>query len=154
MLYCVQSYNAVNYDEKVMDGFYDVHGAQPNTLGKGKMPSLVDIQAMSISANIDYEVIVVNRTLDPELQQLEKKAMALSVESQAFNFGQSVSSLVQKIADMVVNRMGGPVCDADEMVKKWTLRSYELRCLLNSFTLPLGRLDIGLSRHRALLFKV
>ncbi|PKI70723.1 hypothetical protein CRG98_008956, partial [Punica granatum] len=148
------SYNVVNYDEKVMDGFYDVHGIQSSTVGQGKMPSLVDLQAVSISANIDYEVILVNRVVDPELQQLETMAMALSVESRASEYGPIVSGLVQKVADMVVNRMGGPVFDADEMVKRWTLRSYELRNSLNSIVLPLGQLDIGLSRHRALLFKV
>lgn len=146
----MQSYNVVNYDEKVMDGFYDVHGAQSSPIGQGKMPSLLDLQSISVSANTDYDVIVVNRILDPELQQLEKKAMALSAESQV----STVSCLVWKIADMVVRRMGGPVYDADEMVKKWTLRSHELQNLLNSIILPLGRLDIGLSRHRALLFKV
>ncbi|XP_022754663.1 serine/threonine-protein kinase EDR1-like [Durio zibethinus] len=40
------------------------------------------------------------------------------------------------------------------MLRMWTSRSYELRNSLNTVILPLGRLDIGLSRHRALLFKV
>ncbi|KAK4768820.1 hypothetical protein SAY86_026970 [Trapa natans] len=144
------SYNVVNYDEKVVDGFYDVHGAQSSPIGQGKMPSLQDLQSISVSANTDCEVVVVNRILDPELQQLEEKAMALSMEGQVSN----VNGLVWKIADMVVNRMGGPVYDADEMVKRWTLRSRELQNVLNSIIYPLGQLDIGLSRHRALLFKV
>ncbi|KAF5781355.1 putative non-specific serine/threonine protein kinase [Helianthus annuus] len=50
--------------------------------------------------------------------------------------------------------MGGPVTDADEMLRKWTFRSYELRNLMNTIILPIGCIDVGLSRHRALLFKV
>ncbi|KAI7741588.1 hypothetical protein M8C21_019865 [Ambrosia artemisiifolia] len=50
--------------------------------------------------------------------------------------------------------MGGPVSDADEMLRRWTARSYELRNTLKTIVLPLGSIDCGLSRHRALLFKV
>ncbi|KAF9614613.1 hypothetical protein IFM89_019590 [Coptis chinensis] len=58
------------------------------------------------------------------------------------------------IANLVVNTMGGPVGDAEDILRRWTIRSYELRTSLNTIVLPLGCLDIGLSRHRALLFKV
>ena len=65
-----------------------------------------------------------------------------------------MSTLIQRIAKIVVAQMGGPVSDADEMLRRWTLRSSELRNLMNTIILPLGCLDVGLSRHRALLFKV
>ncbi|KHG30574.1 Serine/threonine-protein kinase CTR1 [Gossypium arboreum] len=148
------NYNVVNYDEKIVDGFYDVYGIA-STLGlEGKMPSLVDLQAVSVLENVDYEVILVNRLLDPELQELEKRVYNIHVQSQALGHGLVLSDLIQKIAEIVVNRMGGLVADADEMLRMWTLRSYELRRSLNAIILPLGRLDVGLSRHRALLFKV
>ncbi|KAG8491318.1 hypothetical protein CXB51_014467 [Gossypium anomalum] len=148
------NYNVVNYDEKIVDGFYDVYGIA-STLGlEGKMPSLVDLQAVSVLENVDYEVILVNRLLDPELQELEKRVYNIYVQSQALGHGLVLSDLIQKIAEIVVNRMGGLVADADEMLRMWTLRSYELRSSLNAIILPLGRLDVGLSRHRALLFKV
>ncbi|PPS05308.1 hypothetical protein GOBAR_AA15353 [Gossypium barbadense] len=148
------NYNVVNYDEKIVDGFYDVYGIA-STLGlEGKMPSLVDLQVVSVLENVDYEVILVNRLLDPELQELEKRVYNIHVQSQALGHGLVLSDLVQKIAEIVVNRMGGLVADADEMLRMWTLRSYELRRSLNAIILPLGRLDVGLSRHRALLFKV
>ncbi|TYI22465.1 hypothetical protein ES332_A06G105200v1 [Gossypium tomentosum] len=118
------------------------------------MPSLVDLQVVSVLENVDYEVILVNRLLDPELQELEKRVYNIHVQSQALGHGLVLSDLVQKIAEIVVNRMGGLVADADEMLRMWTLRSYELRRSLNAIILPLGRLDVGLSRHRALLFKV
>ncbi|KAJ6732596.1 SERINE-THREONINE PROTEIN KINASE [Salix purpurea] len=111
------SYSVVNYNEKVMDGFYDVCGFTTNSVVQGNMPLLVDLQAISISENVDYEVIM-------------------------------------KMADVVVDRMGGPVSDADEMSSRWRRRSKELQNTLNSIILPLGCLDVGLSCHRALLFKV
>lgn len=137
-----------------MDGFYDVYGISSNSVTQGKMPLLVDLQAVSVSDNVDCEVILVDRTADLELLQLEERVYNISLECQAFGEGWTVSSLIQKIAGLVVDKMGGPVTDADEMLKKWTARSYELRSSLNTIILPLGGLDVGLSRHRALLFKV
>lgn len=153
-LYCMQNYNVVNYHEKVMDGFYDVYGITSKLDTQGKMPLLVDLQAISISDKVDYEVILVNRLVDLELQKLEKIACTIYRECQVSEHGLLLSGLIQKIADLVVDRMGGVVVDADEMLKRWNMRSYELRNSLNTIILPLGHLDIGLSRHRALLFKV
>lgn len=148
------NYNAVNYDEKVMDGFYDVYEITSNSITHGKMPLLVDLQAISTLDKVDYEVILVNRSIDLELQQLEEKAYSLSMECRVSELGPILGGLIQKIADIVVDRMGGPVGDADDMLRRWTVRSYELRHSLNTIILPLGCLDVGLSRHRALLFKV
>ncbi|KAF2287006.1 hypothetical protein GH714_036931 [Hevea brasiliensis] len=102
---------------KLIDGWlYDVCGITSNSViqVQGKMPLLVDLQAITILDNVDYEV---------------------------------------KLA-LLCDRMGGPVGDADEMSTRWTRRCCELRSALNSVILPLGCLDVGLSRHRALLFKV
>ncbi|GMH14756.1 hypothetical protein Nepgr_016597 [Nepenthes gracilis] len=60
----------------------------------------------------------------------------------------------QRIADLVVDQMGGLVGDADEMMKRCRVTSNELRNSLNTVILPLGHVDVGLSRHRSLLFKV
>lgn len=149
----MQSYNVVNYDERVMDGFYDVYGIASNSTVQSKMPLLVDLQAISISDNVDYEVILVNRFMDSELRELEQRAHIVALESQESN-GLVLSNLIQKIAYIVVERMGGPVDDAEEMSSRWKRRSKELRNALNSIIIPLGSLDVGLSCHRALLFKV
>ncbi|KAI9191595.1 hypothetical protein LWI28_010557 [Acer negundo] len=148
------SYNTVNYDEKIMDGFYDVYGITSNSVSQGKMPLLVDLQTISLSDNLDYEVILVNRLIDPKLQELEKIAYNLSVECQFYELGPVLSGLIQKVADIVVERMGGPVGGADEIYGRWITRRTELRNSLNTNIFPLGCLDVGLSRHRALLFKV
>ncbi|XP_060208476.1 serine/threonine-protein kinase EDR1 [Lycium barbarum] len=148
------NYNVVNYDEKVMDGFYDVYGINSSVAVQGKMPLLGDLKAVSVLDNVDYEVILVNRAADMELRQLEERVYFMSRECRALKKVPVTSFLVEKIADLVVNRMGGPVNDAEEVSKRWTARSSELRISLNSIILPLGCLDIGHSRHRALLFKV
>ncbi|CAH8303308.1 unnamed protein product [Eruca vesicaria subsp. sativa] len=118
------------------------------------MPLLVDLQEISVSDHVDYEVILVNRLIDPELQELERRASALSLECPEFSCGQVSSDLTQKIADMVVEQMGGPVENADVALRRWMHKSYELRNSLNTTVIPLGRVRFGLARHRALLFKV
>lgn len=138
-----------------MDGFYDVYGIASNLSDRGKMPLLLDLQTVPTALrNVDYEVISVNRIVDVELQQLEKKACTLFEECSVSELGLFLSGLIQKLADVVVNRMGGPVGSADQILEKWAMRSRELRYSLRTIVLPLGSLDVGLSRHRALLFKV
>ncbi|KAL1834579.1 hypothetical protein ACET3Z_004230 [Daucus carota] len=148
------SNNVVNYDEKVMNGFYDIYGGSSNLTTQGKMPSLVDLEAIPVSDSVDYEVILVDRANDIELRKLEEKVVGLLLDYQALGAGQIMNGLVQIIADIVVDRMGGPVSNADEMLKRWTSRSYEVRNSLKSVVIPIGCLEVGLSRHRALLFKV
>ncbi|KAG9455706.1 hypothetical protein H6P81_000214 [Aristolochia fimbriata] len=148
------NYNVVNYDEKLTDGFYDVYGIVSNSCPQRQLPSFVDLQAISVSDKVDYEVVLVNRKLDPTLQKLERKVVSFAMESQGALSSPIVSGLVQKIADLVVDSMGGPVGDTDDLLRRWTSQSHTLRMSLNSIVLPIGCLEVGLSRHRALLFKV
>ena len=120
----VQNYNFVNYDEKVMDGFYDVYGITSNSAVQGKIPLLLELQAISVSDNVEYEVILVNRGIDPALHGLEERAYAISVEHRVLEQGPIISGLIQRIADIVVDRMGGQVSDADAMLTSWTFRGY------------------------------
>ncbi|KAF3785792.1 Serine/threonine-protein kinase [Nymphaea thermarum] len=147
-------YNVVNYDEKVLDGFYDVFGVIHDPTLQGRIPSLVELQAKSFSDGVNCEVILVNRSTDPTLKRLEQKAACIAAECHALELGPVHSGLVQKIADLVVDTMGGPVNDTDDIAKKWIDRSHQLKTSLNSIVLPLGCLGVGLSRHRSLLFKV
>ncbi|CAA2996113.1 serine threonine- kinase EDR1 [Olea europaea subsp. europaea] len=148
------SCSVVNYDETVIDGFYDVSGNNSSLVVQEQMPSLLDLEVKSISDNVGYEVVLVNRVVDMELKQLEDKVHFMAMECQDSDAGPKTSFLVQKIANLVVDRMGGPVSDAEDMSGRWKARSYELQIVLNTIILPLGCLDVGHSRHRALLFKV
>ncbi|KAH6792375.1 Protein kinase superfamily protein [Perilla frutescens var. hirtella] len=148
------SCNVVNYGEKVIDGFYDVCGIDSTLVVPKKMPSLVELEAISPLEDTGCEVVFVNRAVDIELRKLEERVYYMSIECHALDKTLNTSFLVQKISDLIVERMGGPVNDVEEMFMRWRARIHELRIYLNTTVLPLGSLDVGHSRQRALLFKV
>ncbi|XP_073019801.1 serine/threonine-protein kinase EDR1-like [Primulina eburnea] len=148
------SSNVVNYDEQVLDGFYDVCGTSSNLVVQAKMPSLVDLEAISVLDEVNHEVVLVNRAIDMELRKLEERVYFMSMEYRDLDWGLKISLLIQKIAEIIVDKMGGPVNDVEDMFSRWRARNYELRICLNTIVIPLGCLDVGHSRHRALLFKV
>ncbi|KAL3633526.1 hypothetical protein CASFOL_022288 [Castilleja foliolosa] len=148
------SCNVVNYDEKVIDGFYDLCGIDSNLVVQTKMPSLKELEATSTLDNIGCEVVLVNHATDVALRKLEERVYYISRECHALDKALNTSFLVQKIAKLIVERMGGPVTDVDDMFRRWRVRNHELRIYLDTIILPLGSLDIGHSRQRALLFKV
>ncbi|KAK7277864.1 hypothetical protein RJT34_22883 [Clitoria ternatea] len=141
-------YNVLDYEEKVVDGFYDVYGLYSDSAMQGKMPSLSDLEANRGGSS--YEVVIVNRTIDPALEELIQIAQCIALDCPVTEVG----ILVQRLAELVTSHMGGPVKDANIMLARWTETSTELRTSLHTVVLPLGSLNIGLSRHRALLFKV
>ncbi|XVF50486.1 hypothetical protein PTKIN_Ptkin04bG0104900 [Pterospermum kingtungense] len=118
------------------------------------MPSLVDLQGVSVSDNIPWEAVLVDRAFDANLLKLERKALQMTAKLRSESLAFASSNLVQKLAVLVSEYMGGPVADPDSMSRAWQSLSYSLKATLGSRILPLGSLTIGLSRHRALLFKV
>lgn len=141
-------YNVLDYEEKVVDGFYDVFGLYNDSAMQGKMPSIADLEANPGSSS--FEVVIVNPTIDPALEELMQIAHCIALDCPVTEIG----ILVQRLAELVTNHMGGPVKDANIILARWTETSTELRTSLHTSVLPLGSLNIGLSRHRALLFKV
>jgi len=141
-----QEYNVLDYGEKVMDGFYDV--LCTSSAVQGKMPSLTDLETNASSSG--FEAVIVNRKIDPTLEELMQIAQCIALDCPATN----VAVLVQQLAELVTGHMGGPVKDANLILAKWIERSSELRTSLQTSVLPIGSINIGLSRHRALLFKV
>ncbi|XP_057495793.1 serine/threonine-protein kinase EDR1-like isoform X1 [Actinidia eriantha] len=141
-------YSVLDYGEKVVDGFYDVYGLATDPAIQGKMPSLADLETNRGSSG--FEVIVVNRTIDPSLEELLQIAQCIALDCSAGE----VSVLVQRLAELVTEHMGGPVKDANIVLARWMEKSTELKTSLDTSVLPIGSLTIGVSRHRALLFKV
>lgn len=148
-----QNYNALSIDDKILDGFYDFCSISSKSF-TSKLPSLADLKETSLSDHIFWEAILVNRSEDPSLSKLEQKALKIASESKFGSLGFPGKFHVQKIAIMVSNYMGGPVGAYDNMSKTWNCYKDSLRKSINSNVLPIGHLTIGLSRHRALLFKV
>ncbi|XP_028786918.1 probable serine/threonine-protein kinase SIS8 isoform X2 [Neltuma alba] len=149
------NYNALGFDDKILDGFYDLYGilneSQSTT---ARMPSLVDLQGTPTSDIVTWEAVLVNRAADSNLLKLEQKALELVVKSRPDSEGVINSNLVQRLAILVADYMGGPVTHPESMTRAWRSLSYSLKATLGSMVLPLGSLTIGLARHRALLFKV
>ncbi|KAK8589390.1 hypothetical protein V6N13_088240 [Hibiscus sabdariffa] len=141
-------YSVLDYEERVVDGFYDVYGLSTDSGTQGKMPSLTDLEASL--GNSSLEVVIVKRTIDPSLEELLQIAHCISLDCPSTNVG----ILVQRLSELVTGHMGGPVKDANMILSKWIERSTELRTSLHTSVLPIGSINIGLSRHRALLFKV
>ncbi|XP_066400231.1 serine/threonine-protein kinase EDR1-like isoform X3 [Miscanthus floridulus] len=141
-------YNFLDYHEKVIDGFYDIFGSSMESSRQGKMPSLADLQTGI--GDLGFEVIVVNRAIDSTLQEMEQVAQCILLDFPVAN----IALLVQRIAELVTDNMGGPVKDANDMLARWLEKSTELRTSLQTSLLPIGCIKIGLSRHRALLFKI
>ncbi|XP_044478109.1 serine/threonine-protein kinase EDR1-like [Mangifera indica] len=141
-------YNVLDYEEKVVDGFYDVFGLSTGPATQGKIPSLAHLEASLGSSG--FEVVIVNQKIDHALEELVQVAQCIALDLPATDVG----LLVQRLADLVTGHMGGPVKDANVMLARWMERSTELRRSLQTSVLPIGSINIGLSRHRALLFKV
>ncbi|GKV27435.1 hypothetical protein SLEP1_g36607 [Rubroshorea leprosula] len=121
-----QEYSVLDYEEKVVDGFYDVYGPSTNSALQGKLPSLADHETNL--GNYGFEVVIVNRTIDPVLEELVQTAHCIALDCPPSN----VSVLVQKLAEFVTGNMGGPVKDANIMLARWMERSTELRTSLHS----------------------
>ncbi|KAF0929756.1 hypothetical protein E2562_024444 [Oryza meyeriana var. granulata] len=141
-----RDYNFLDYNEKVIDGFYDIFGLSWGLARQGKMPSLAELQ-ISIG-DLGFEVIVVDHKFDSALQEMMEVAQCCMLGCP------DTTVLVRRIAEVVAGHMGGPVIDATEMFTKWLDKSVEQRTSHQTSLLPIGRIDIGLSRHRALLFKI
>jgi hypothetical protein len=102
---------------------------------------------MSIG-DLGFEVIVIGHKFDNALREMKEVAQCCVLGCA------DISVLVRRIAEVVAEHMGGPVIDANEMFTRWLGKSIEQRTSHQTSLLPIGRIDIGLSRHRALLFKV
>lgn len=118
------------------------------------MPSLVDLQATQVLDGVTWEAVLVDRAADANLSKLEQKALEMAVKARSESEVFIGSDLVRKLAVLVSDYMGGSVADPDKLSRSWRRLGYSLKATLGSMVLPLGSLTIGLSRHRALMFKV
>lgn len=147
------NYNALSFDDKILDGFYDLYGIMTDSTSE-RMPSLVDLQGKPVLDSVTWEAVLVNRAADANLLNLEQKALVMAVKLRSESVVSVNTDLVRKLAALVSDYMGGPVGDPSNMLRAWRSLNYSLKETLGSMVLPLGSLTIGLARHRALLFKV
>lgn len=157
LAYRYWKYNYLSYEDKILDGFYDVSGVVSDN-SVNALPSLADLQENSVSDQEFGEAVVVNRAADTDLFEVEQQAVLLvdlASSSELVAAGDwKGNDLVSRIAEMVAERFGGHVQNEEDLVKDWKESSRLLKQSLKSVVLPLGCLQVGLGRHRALLFKV
>ncbi|CAN0891488.1 Probable serine/threonine-protein kinase SIS8 [Linum grandiflorum] len=154
LAYRYWNYNALSYEDKIMDGFYDLYGISTDSQSD-RMPSLIELQGALVSESVTWEAVLVDRATDANLLKLERKAQEIASEIRSESVVLPVdANLVKKLADLVCSYMGGSVGDPENMSVAWRRLSYSLKATLGSMVLPLGSLTIGLARHRALMFKV
>ncbi|MFS8007244.1 putative protein kinase TKL-CTR1-DRK-2 family [Helianthus anomalus] len=147
------NYSALSYDDKILDGFYDLYGVLTGPTSS-KMPSLVDLQATPVSDNVAWEAVLVSKASDSKLVGLEQTALEMAVKSMSESINFAGQTLVQRLAVLVSDHMGGPVGHPEKMLIAWRDFCSKLKESIGSIVLPLGSLNVGMARHRALLFKV
>eukprot|EP00897_Mesotaenium_endlicherianum_P007895 jgi/Mesen1/7133/ME000369S06450 len=145
----------LSYEDRVEDGFYDLWGISPyvwsmcmDATQRGRMPPLESLRAMHPS-EASFDVTLVNRTVDKELKELEDEAVGLAYAAN------DVQTLAKQLGALVAKYLGGAAGnETTELVPRYRQRGWELKGYLKTIVVPIGRLTLGLCRHRALLFKV
>ncbi|KAL2527844.1 Protein kinase superfamily protein [Forsythia ovata] len=144
----------LSYTDKISDGFYNILGMNPymwlmcNDLYEGRrMPPLMALRTLEPS-DTSMEVVLVDRSGDSQLRELEDKAQELYFSAE------NTLVLAEKLGKLVAIYMGGsfPVEQGDLHVG-WKLVSQRLKDFQKCIVLPIGSLSMGLCRHRAILFK-
>jgi len=127
-----------------LDGFYDLCATgDESTLSI--IPSLTELQALPFSHGAKTEAVLVNKALDSELVALEQKAFIMTVEIHSKNSEFVGRTLVQTLANLVSNYMGGPVVDPESMLLKYRNMSSALRADTRSAVIRIGQLKVGLA---------
>ncbi|CAN6449536.1 unnamed protein product [Victoria cruziana] len=145
----------LSYSDKISDGFYIVMGMNPylwvmcNGAEEARcMPPLSSLRAIS-AADSSMEAVLVNRQGDPQLRELEERALFF------YHASGSTVELVDKLGKLVCMVLGGSFqTEHGELYRQWQASSEMLRECHGCVVLPIGSLIKGLCRHRALLFKV
>lgn len=144
----------LSYSDKITDGFYNILGMDPHLwamcnepeVGR-RLPTLMALNTVDPNDS-SMEVILVDKYADPNLSQLEDRALEYYY-ALGFTF-----ELVEKLAKLVSDFMGGAFkTERGDLYRLWKSYSKELRKRQGCVVIPIGNLSVGLCRHRAILFK-
>eukprot|EP00193_Tetraselmis_chui_P020973 CAMPEP_0177795104 /NCGR_PEP_ID=MMETSP0491_2-20121128/26032_1 /TAXON_ID=63592 /ORGANISM="Tetraselmis chuii, Strain PLY429" /LENGTH=866 /DNA_ID=CAMNT_0019317867 /DNA_START=27 /DNA_END=2627 /DNA_ORIENTATION=- len=141
-------------DDRLCDGFFDINGEFPE-LGHGDIfPSYEFVSRFEPAMDDLREVVIIESEKDTALGSVENLAM------QAFCalLPSGMMAAISAVAQVVARQMGGAVRDDNEIYAKWQAVSARLKMSrspsgVGGLIVPLGGINPGLSRHRALLFK-
>ena len=124
-----------------------------------EIPDLRMIQSEMVYASAspedmdEREILLVDRRADERLVHMAKEAEALSSD------GMSCKEKAIALGNLVVENMGGSTIGTDgvgyaRLRNKWLRSSHAAKERERTYVVKLGDLSCGMSRHRALLYKV
>ncbi|MED6184587.1 hypothetical protein PIB30_048853 [Stylosanthes scabra] len=145
----------LQYSDKILDGFYLIHGVDAYTWSissdlqnVGIIPSFESLMSVEPFDDSSIVVVAIDKSRDPGLRELQSKVVSLSSSWVSPKFA------ADQVANLVYSRMGGTCSTEEHLGSQWKECAQKLKSHLNSVILPIGSLAVGLCVHRALLFKV
>ncbi|KAG0457801.1 hypothetical protein HPP92_022958 [Vanilla planifolia] len=115
---------------------------------ESRIPSIESLKAVHSSESA-VEVILVDRHSDTDLKRLHSLVAVLSSSYV------TTKEVVEQIAMLVCLQMGGAASDGEHFLHpRWKKCSETLKENSRSVVISIGKLAVGLCRHRALLFKI
>ena len=160
---------SLNFKETAHDGFYAPWGfefPESELSGEYRMPPLPLLERIEPDASDTRDVMLLDARRDDELRSFchrvvtavnaaygDGKEHGDGVTDGKETGGDLVASRASYVAMEVAQRLGGAVESDEACAGAWAETSYDLRSALNTLVFPAGSLNVGLRRHRALLFK-
>ncbi|XP_057750240.1 serine/threonine-protein kinase CTR1-like isoform X2 [Arachis stenosperma] len=145
----------LQYSDKILDGFYLIHGVDAYTWSissdlqdVGIIPSFESLMSVEPCDDSSIVVVAIDKSKDPGLRDLQSRVVSLSSSWNSPKFA------AVQVANLVYSRMGGGRSTKENLGSQWKECAQKLKSCLNSVILPIGSLAVGLCVHRALLFKV
>ena len=144
----------ISYGEKLADGFYDPVGAFPEFEDGANDEAYVPCPELGTLASLPFldedhrEVLLVDREADPDLLALEEEA------SKVVATCSTDEERAKALGSMVIQRMGGGKLPYGELKTAWLSESSALKKVEGTLVVRIGKLKVGMSRQRALLYKV
>ncbi|XP_029117550.1 serine/threonine-protein kinase CTR1 isoform X2 [Elaeis guineensis] len=145
----------LSYHDKIPDGFYLIQGMDPfvwtlctDVQEESRIPSVESLKTVHPS-DLSIEVVLIDRKSDLDLCKLQNLMASLSCNCS------TKKDMAEQLAKLVCRQMGGAAFDEEEsLIPRWKEFSEVLKASSCSVVLPIGKLSVGLCRHRTLLFKM
>lgn len=136
--------NELSSEDIVKSGFYDIGSAGPNSGSPSNFPPLAEIRLNPPDKK--REVIVIDWETDSSLQNIYQEAVE-NLQSK------NASGQLRQIAQTVAKYMGGTILEGKVNDFSFKFQIYELKMVLKSNVIPIGKITQGSFYHRSLLFK-
>lgn len=142
-------HGVLEYEDRIDDNFCDVWGEFPEVCNPGSFPSLKPLKRLRLEDDDPREVVLFTSTRDSIFPLLEEAAHRAMLRLMP----QGKIACIQGLAQIVAAQLGGAVSAERLLYKKWQKSSQRAKQRFKSVVYPIGKLRVGLSRHRAFLFK-